>query len=298
MRMPNVGQTLVFAAPIIFVLLWSTGYLSGRILRPYVDPLTFSAVRFGAASAILVLIAVVRGASFPKDLGTWLHLSICGVLIQGFFIAGMLIAVNDGLEMGTAALVGGMQPIMTALLAAVWLKERFSTVQQAGFLFGFLGLVLVLWQGLNLGDIPINALLIGVLAVAGITLGTLYQKRYVTSVDLLSGTAIQFAAAFVPVLVLAYFFENGRIDWNPTVIATAVWLVVVQSIGAVLILFSLIRKGAVSRVSSLFYLVPPICAIQGYYLFDERLSATQIVGILIVAVSVIVITRESGGRAH
>lgn len=286
-----VLRWLIFAAPLIFVLLWSTGYLSGRILRPYVEPLSYSAVRFGIAALILGGFALFRGAVFPKTLKTWLHIAFCGILIQGIFITGMLAAVNVGLEMGIAALVGGMQPIVTALIAGAWLKERFSTAQALGFIFGFIGLVMVLWRGASGGEFSGTGLLISIFAMLGITLGTLYQKRFVTDVDLLSSTAIQFAAAFVPVLALACLFEEGRIDWNPVVIATTVWLIVVQSIGALLILFYLIRKGAVSRVSSLFYLVPPVCAIQGFYLFQESLDGFQIFGIVVVVASVIVITR-------
>lgn len=291
MNKPPAVQWLIFAAPLIFVLLWSTGYLSGRILRPYVDPLTFSAVRFGIAGLILALIAFVRGATWPNDLATWLHLAICGVLIQGIFITGMMAAINIGLEMGTAALVGGMQPIVTALIASIWLKERFSGQQKFGFVLGFAGLLMVLWQGATGSGFSLTGLVVGLSAMLGITIGTLYQKRFISDVDLLSGTAIQFVAAFLPIFALAYFFEEGRIEWNITVLLTTVWLITAQSIGAILILFYLIRSGAVARVSSLFYLVPPVCAIQGFYFFEENLDWIQIVGIAIVVLSVIMITR-------
>lgn len=292
MKSPTSSQLLITVAPIIFVLLWSTGYLCGRVLRPHVDPLTFSAFRFGAASLILVALVYLKGVSWPKELKTWFHLSVCGVLIQGFFIAGMLAAINNGLEMGTAALIGGMQPILTAVLAAFWLKERFTVAQAAGFFLGFIGLAMVLWQSLNLGNLPTNGLIISLAAVMGITLGTLYQKRYITEVNLLSGTAIQFAAAFFPVFLLSLALEEGRIDWNPQVIVTAIWLICAQSIGAVLILFQMIRAGAVAKVSSLFYLVPPICAVQGFFLFNESLSVLQMIGIIIVSTGVLIINRK------
>ena len=283
---------LVAAAPFIFVLLWSTGYLSGRFLRPYVDPLTFSAYRFGAASALLTLAVFFSKAQWPKSLLSWWHLSVCGILIQGFFITGMLVAVNIGLEMGTAALVGGMQPILTAALATVWLGESIARRQKFGFFLGFFGLTLVVWEGANIGNIPTGGLVVSLFAVLGITLGTLYQKRYVVNVDLISGTAVQFGAAFVPVGILALLLEENRVEWTVGVIATTVWLVVAQSIGALLILFYMIRAGAVSRVASLFYLVPPICALQGYFFFAEQLTITQLAGIAIATVAVLMIVRD------
>ncbi|MGR8948039.1 MAG: DMT family transporter [Gammaproteobacteria bacterium] len=284
-------QWLIASAPLVFVLLWSTGYLSSRILRPYIEPLTFSAIRFAAASLILIALVRYRQAPWPTKPITWMHLSICGVLIQGFFITGMMVAVNVGLDMGIAALVGGMQPILTAVLAICFLREEVSHRQHLGFGLGFLGLALVLYQSINLGNLPLEGLIISFLAVAGITFGTLYQKKYMVEVNLLSGTTVQFIAASVPVGALAMLLENGNITWNVPVIITAVWLIVAQSIGAVLILFAMIKAGAVSKVSSLFYLVPPLCAVQGYVFFNERLTPVQLMGILLASLGVIVINR-------
>ena len=126
----------------------------------------------------------------------------------------------------------------------------------------------------------------------GITLGTIYQKKYVVSVDLLSGTAIQFLAACIPVSLLAVIFESGRITWNFPVVATAIWLIIAQSVGAVLILYAMIRAGAVSKVSSLFYLIPPICALEGFLLFGETLTTLQMVGVVVVTFSVLAIVRQ------
>ena len=289
MKFFNEEKLLLRFAPIIFVLLWSTGYLSGRILRPYVDPLTFSAFRFAIASGLLTLLVFTGQSQWPRSIKTWLHLSVCGVLIQGFFVAGMMTAVNLGLEMSTAALVGGMQPILTAVLAAFWIRETIVRRQQLGFVLGFFGVALVVWEGSNMGSVPKDGLIISIFAVLGITLGTIYQKRFIPNTDLLAGTAIQFAAASIPVAILALIFEEHRVEWNAAVIGTGLWLVFVQSIGAVLILYYMIRAGAVSRVASLFYLVPPICALQGYFFFNEQLTVLQMLGIALSTVAVVII---------
>ena len=292
MMLSRQRRWLVTSAPVIFVLLWSTGYLSSRIIRPYVEPLSFSALRFAAASLIFFALVIARGGTWPRERSDWWHLIVCGVLIQGLFITGMMVAVTGGLDMGIAALVGGMQPVLTAFFAMLWLHESLNRRQVYGFFFGFIGLAMVIYQSLNLGKVPVGALLMSVIAVLGITLGTIYQKRYVVSVDLLSGTAIQFFAACIPVSLLALIFESGHIAWNFPVIATAIWLVLAQSVGAVLILYAMIRAGAVSRVSSLFYLIPPICALEGYIIFGETLTALQLVGIFVVTISVLMIVRQ------
>ena len=292
MNLSQARQYLIASAPVIFVLLWSTGYLGGRVVRPYVEPLSFSALRFAAVSIIFIGLVFYRRASWPKELLVWWHLIVCGILIQGCFIAGMMVAVNNGLDMGIAALVGGMQPILTAFLAVICLDEHLDRPQLLGFVFGFIGLALVIYQSINIGNIPVSSLLVSFIAVIGITLGTIYQKKYVVSVDLISGTAIQFIGALVPVGILAVIFESGQIMWNLPVVATSIWLVLVQSVGAVLILYAMIRAGAVSKVSSLFYLVPPICALEGYFVFGETLTITQLLGMFIVTVSVLVIVRK------
>ena len=290
---PKYKQWLVASAPLVFVLLWSTGYLSGRILRPYVDPLSFSVLRFTAASCILLVIVFYRSAPWPNRTQDWFHLGVCGILIQGFFVTGTMVAVNIGLEMGLAALIGGMQPILTALFAVLWLRESVTNIQKAGFIFGFLGLSLVLYQGIDVGEVPLDALIISVFGMLGITLGTLYQKKYAVDVNIFTGTTIQYLAVLIPICLLAVLFEDGDIEWNTPVIFTALWLIIVQSIGAVLLLYAMISAGAVSRVSSLFYLVPPICVLEGYFLFAETMTVTQLVGILIVTVSVVVVMRKS-----
>lgn len=293
MRLHSLRQWFSTAAPIIFILLWSTGYLSSRIIRPHVEPLSFSAVRFAAVSLIFVVLVMLQRTPWPKDLSTWFHLAVCGILIQGIFICGMMVAITGGLDMGIGALIGGMQPILTALFASMFLGELVSRRQTAGFALGFFGLALVLIQSINLGNVPLDSLIIALLAVLGITAGTVYQKRFVTNVNLLSGTAVQFFAALIPVSALAIYFEDGQIEWNFPVVATAAWLVLAQSVGAVLILYAMIRAGAVSRVSSLFYLIPPICAVEGYVLFGERLSSLQLIGIAVVTFAVFIINRPN-----
>ena len=273
------SPVFIRAAPVIFVFLWSTGYVGARFGLPYADPLTFTAVRFAIVTVLLALLIAGQARSLPRSPVMWLHLAVSGVLIHACFIGGVYYAIDAGVDISIAALIAGTQPLLTAFIAVAVLGESLRRAQWLGF-----------------GGLPWAGLGGCFLALAGITFGTLYQKRFVVGIDLMAGSTVQFCAALIPCAVWAVLFEDGRIEWNFTVIATLAWLCLAMSLGAISILLVLIRNGAAARVSSLFYLVPPVTAVQGYVLFGERLTPIQIAGIALAASGVALI--NMGGPAN
>tara|TARA_R110002095_G_scaffold6103_4_gene12748 strand:+ start:4461 stop:5369 length:909 start_codon:yes stop_codon:yes gene_type:complete len=290
------SPVFIRAAPVIFVFLWSTGYVGARFGLPYADPLTFTAVRFAIVTALLALLITGQARRLPRSPVMWLHLAVSGVLIHACFIGGVYYAIDAGVDISIAALIAGTQPLLTAFVAVAVLGESLRRAQWLGFAIGFAGLGLVVVKSIGIGGLPWAGLGGCFLALAGITFGTLYQKRFVVGIDLMAGSTVQFCAALIPCAVWAVLFEDGRIEWNFTVIATLAWLCLAMSLGAISILLVLIRNGAAARVSSLFYLVPPVTAVQGYVLFGERLTPIQIAGIALAASGVALI--NMGGPAN
>ncbi|MGR9091742.1 MAG: DMT family transporter [Gammaproteobacteria bacterium] len=290
------SPAFIRAAPALFVFLWSTGYVGARFGLPYADPLTFTSVRFAIVIVLLALLIVGQGRTLPRQPLMWLHLAISGMLIHACFVGGAYYAIDAGVEISIAALIAGAQPLLTAFVAVTLLGESLRRMQWLGFAIGFAGLGLVVMKTIALGALPWAGLAGCFVALTGITLGTLYQKHFVVGIDLMAGSAVQFGAALLPCLLWAFAFEERHIEWNATVVATLAWLCITMSIGAISILLVLIRNGAAARVSSLFYLVPPVTALQGYVLFGERLTPVQIAGILLAASGVALINMTGTAR--
>lgn len=285
-------STLVRAAPVIFVFLWSTGFVSTRFVIPYADPISFTAIRFAIVFTLLALFVIMSRRHWPRSWRMWVHLAISGILIHACFVGGIMLAIYFGVNISIAALIAGTQPLLTAIVVIPFLGEALSRRQWIGFVVGFLGLAMVVMKSFEIGDLPLSGFAGAVLGLCGITFGTLYQKRFVVGIDLLSGSVIQFAAALIPCVAWAFAFETQTVEWNLTVIATMLWLCLGLSIGAISILLFLIREGAASRVSSLFYLVPPVTALQGFWLFGDRLTVIQIFGIAMAALGVALINTQ------
>lgn len=282
----------------LFVFLWSTGYVGARFGLPYAEPLTFVAMRLGIAFLLLVAVLRLRGLRLPPLSRTWLHLAVSGVLIHAAFQVGIYVAIDRDVDISVAALVAGAQPLLAAVLVGPLLGEALTRRQWAGFVAGFAGLAMVVARGFDLGALDIPGFAACLLGLAGITLGTLYQKRFAANADLVAGSTIQFGAACIPCMAAAWLFETGEVVWSNTFILTLAWLCIALSLGAVTILLFLVREGAASQVSSLFYLVPPVTALQGYVFFDERLAPLQLLGIVISAVGVALINVAPRGRAR
>jgi len=291
----SVQSTLVRIAPAVFVLLWSTGFVGARFGLPYADPMTFTSIRFAIVVGLLGVIVIISRSRLPRAPAMWGHLAVSGILIHACYIGGVFIAIDVGVGISIAAIIVGAQPLLTAIIVVLFLGETLSRRQWAGFVVGFLGLVMVVAKTFEIGALPLTGLLGCGVALCGITFGTLYQKRYVVGIDLLAGSVIQFGAALVPCVLWSVLFEAGTIEWNLTVVLAMVWLCFGLSIGAITILLFLIREGGSARVSSLFYLVPPVTALQGYWLFGEKLAAGQVVGIGMAAFGVALINAGGAG---
>ncbi|HER27187.1 MAG TPA: DMT family transporter, partial [Rhodospirillales bacterium] len=264
--MGNAKQIVTTAVPGIFVLLWSTGFIGARLGLPYAEPFTFLALRFAIITVLLTLIAWAWRAPWPKSLREAGHIAIVGLLIQGSYLGGVFWAISQGIPAAIAALIVGVQPVLTAVAAGPYLGEKVNARQWIGFLIGFGGVAMVVGDDIAPGSGSAIGIIACVVSLLGITLGTLYQKRHSQGMDLRTGSAIQFAVAALPMLALSLVLEDGVIEWSGEFIFALSWLIVVLSLGAMTLLYIIIRRGEASKVASLFYLVPPVVALEAWLL--------------------------------
>ena len=292
--MPKPSDSLwLRLTPVAFVLLWSTGYIGSKLGVPYAEPFTFLALRFALAAILLALIAWAFGAPWPRG-RNWGHSMVVGVLIHGVYLGGVFWAIDRGMPAGVSALIVGLQPLMTAMLAGALLGERVTAWHWAGLALGLLGLGLVLGPKLDLAGSGITASTIAAVAIGtlSITLGTIYQKRFAVEAGLRAGGALQFAGAFLFSGIVALLFERGEIAWTAPFLFALAWLVIVLSLGAIALLMLLIRHGAVSKVATVFYLTAPTTALMGWAMFGETLSLVQLLGMALTVVAVAVAMRR------
>ncbi|GLS43976.1 DMT family transporter [Methylobacterium brachythecii] len=280
--------------PGLFVVIWATGFVTARLVAPHAEPLAFVAVRVVVTALVLAAISLVSGVPWPSRRGTRNAL-IAGVLMQGFYVAGVFWSVHRGLPAGIAALVGSLQPLLTAAIAGPLLGERVAGRRWAGIGAGFLGAGLVLAPKLGAVDasgIPPVALVACLGAMVAMTLGTLWQKRTGASTDLLANATIQFTGASLLMLPLAALAGDWKADLGWPLALGFTWSVLGNSVAGILLLMALIRRGAVAGVASLLFLVPPVSALMAYALFGEALSPIQIGGMTIAAVGVALASRS------
>lgn len=282
----NNGFSFENTAPAVFVFLWSTGFIGAKMVAPYAEPFTFLSLRFYIVALLLLIFVVAARVPIPKAPGEIAHLCMAGCLVHGVYLGGVFASIYLGVGAGVSALIIGIQPLLTALLAQPMLGERITQRQWWGFSLGFAGVALVVSRHFSWQSADIWNLSLCVIALLGITLGTLYQKRFCTNMDLRSGSMVQFLAAGSLMLLCALLFEDFQIIWHEELIFALVWLIFVLSIGAITLLMWLIRHGAASRVASLFYLVPPVVAVEAWFLFNEKVGVTSILGILVCAFGV------------
>jgi drug/metabolite transporter (DMT)-like permease len=283
------------AAPIFFVLLWSTGWIVARFSADYADPLTFLCVRFGGAALAIFAIVLLSRASFPKRPAEIGHALVSGVLLHAIYLGGVWWAVRRGLPASVSALLAAVQPIATAILAPFILGERTSLRRLGGVALGLIGLALVLSPKLtttSFGPGFAWPVAVNIIAMLGATAGFFYQKHFQPSGDLRAIAGLQYIGALIAIAPFAYFLEPMHIAWNLTMALVLVWSVLALSIGAIWLLLLLIRHGEVSRAAQLIYLVPPTAAAQAYFLFGEELSILQIAGMAITAMGVAIANRR------
>ncbi len=266
--------------PVVFVFLWSTGFIVAKYAAAHSPPLTFLLWRYGAVVLVLLPIIAVTRAPWPRTLAAWLHVAAVGVLLQATYLGGVWWAIAEGVPAGASALIVGLQPLLTAFFAGS-VGERATIRQWAGLALGFVGVALVLSDRLTLQGAGWVPLLVNVLALLGITAGTLYQKRFGGNADLRTGSAIQFGASFL--VTLPFVIANGSVAVNLVAefwLALA-WSVLVLSLVAMALLLTMIRRGRATEVASLMYLTPPATAVLAWWLFGEVLGVQAWAGVLI-----------------
>ena len=289
---PPTDSAWIAAMPAVFVLIWSTGFIVAKFGLPYSSPLWFLNLRFaGVVLALLIAIPFVK-VPWPSR-GAVGHIALAGLLLQAGYFGGVWVAISEGMPAGLAALIVGLQPVITALVAPA-IGERVSARQWAGFALGFCGVVLVVVDKIAIISLPVSSVLLAVGALFSITIGTLYQKRKCPSFDLRAGTIIQFSASMLLTVPLALLFETWNVQFTPQFIGALIWSVLVLSIGGMALLFPLLRRGEATRVTSLFYLVPPVTALMAWAAFGERFSHRALFGMAcaVIGVALVVIRRH------
>jgi drug/metabolite transporter (DMT)-like permease len=284
---------LYTAMPGILVVLWSTGFIGAKFGLPYAEPATFLAYRFTLVAAILVVVAALTRAPWPKSAKAYFHLFIVGLLLQAVNLGCVFFAIDLGVDASVTALINGLQPILVAIIAVSVLGERTSAWQWFGFVLGLGGVAMVVWRKLDLGIGTPLGMSLSICALLGLSIGVIYQKKFCEEMDLRTGTAVQTAAAAVVMWIISAWLETGVIDWTGEFIFAFIWLVFVLSLGAIILLLYLIRRGHAARVSSLFFLVPPVTAIFSYFIFNETFGPVAVIGMLVAVIGVVLVNRFS-----
>ena len=291
--MPLTGAAIALA-PVLFVLLWSTGFIGARLGLPYIEPLTFLSVRMAFVVLILGAIALIWRVRWPTRTEAG-HSLMAGWLVHGLYLGGVFVAISQGVPSGISALIPGLQPILTSTIANRFMGETVTRLQWFGLALGLVGVAMVLHDRTMLAAATPLGWTASVLSLLGITLGALYQKRFCGNIDWRSGNLVQYIGAGVLFAIGAFAFESRTIVWSGELVFALAWLVIVLSIAAIGLMYWLIRRSAATKFASLFYLVPAVTALMAYLLFDERLDALSVAGMVVCAVGVVLVSR--GGRA-
>lgn len=293
-NLPSFAESAVFAAPAVFVLLWASGFIGAKLGLPYAEPMTFLTVRMAAVVLVLGLIIVLTRPLWPSRAGV-LHSAVVGLLVHGCYLGGVFVAIDRKLPVGFVALVVSLQPILTSTLANRVLGERVTLRQWAGLALGVTGVYLVV-HGHTEGAAPPFAWAAAIVGLIGMTLGTLYQKRFGGSIEWRTGFFIQYVAAAALFAAGALAAETLKVQWTPQFLLAIGWLVFGLSLGAIWLLYFLIRHQAAARVLSLFYLTPPFTALMAWLMFDEQLSPLALAGMAVCVAGVALVNWRAGEK--
>ena len=265
------------AFPLLFVLLWATGFIGAKLGLPHADPLAFLFVRYCIVITLMTAIALASGAPWPQGRRQWLHIGVAGLGLHAVYLGGVFVSIAHGLPAGVSSLVVGIQPLLTAVGAGWLLGDKVLPRQWFGLVLGFAGVGLVVANKIGSG-FGLDALWPALAALLGITAGTLYQKRFCPSFDWRTGSIAQFFPTAVITGAVVYFGDRYRVEWAGEFIFALGWLVLVLSVGAISLLNWLIRHGSAVNIASVFYLVPPCTALIAWGLFGETLTGLALVG--------------------
>ncbi len=285
-------------APLLFVMLWSTGFIAAKYSMQNADPFVFLSLRMTITAIVLVPILWLSGASFPKSIFNHRHDMVTGILLHCSYLGFVFWPIKDGVPSGIVAIIIGIQPILTTALATAYIGESLHLRKVAGLLVGFIGVSVVIIGKFGIG-LGLNGGLSGfylglcILSLISVSVGVFYQKKFCSQSQLLTGTLMQYVAAAIATALFAILFgETWQIDWTPGFALALVWQVLGLSIGAVVLLMAIIKLGEAGRVSSMFYLIPPLVVIEAHFLFGETLGLLSVAGMLLCIIGVYFVNRS------
>lgn len=284
----SLEKFAVYIAPGLFVVLWASGFIGAKFGLPYVEPLTFLTMRMTALVVLLGSLSLITRPQWPDAAGFG-HSIIAGLLVHGIYLGGVFIAIDRKLPAGLSALVVSLQPVLTSTIANRLLGERVVARQWIGLVLGVLGVYLVVADKTVTGEATALGWAAAICALMAITVGTLYQKRFGGGIDWRSALTIQYAAAGIFFVSGALLFENRTVHWTIELVGALAWLVFVLSLGAVWLLYFMIRHAAATRVTSLFYLTPAMTALMAWFMFGERLGGVALVGMAVCVAGVFLV---------
>ncbi|PLY15757.1 MAG: EamA family transporter [Sedimenticola sp.] len=274
---------LIHWIPLIFVLLWSTGFIGAKYALPFIEPFNLLFIRMLITLGVFAALILIFSSRWPSPRQA-VHQMIVGSLVHAAYLGGVFAAIKWQMPAGVASLLVGLQPLLTAVLAWAMFSNRLRPSQWFGLILGLAGVALVLLggKGFDRFEITVGALVAAMIALIGISVGTLYQKRFGVGVNLLTGSFFQYLATAIWMALLTFLFEEHAVVWDAQLIGALLWLVFGLSVSAILLLMYMIREGEAAKVASYFYLVPPVTALEAWLLFDETLSGLAVAGMLLV----------------
>jgi len=278
--------------PSVFVVLWASGYIAAKFTIGYAQPFTILLLRFAAVVTVMVPLALVARAPWPRDWRQFAHIAVVGFFLQGVYLGGIYAGLQLGIPAGVMALIMALQPIVTATVVGPLLGERVAPRQWLGFILGLAGVGLVLANKIHFDFQGWLGLVFAIGAMTGITVATLYQKRFCGPTDWRTGTIVQYFAAAIAVAPITFYEGVGRVEWSTEFLLAMGWIIFVLAIGTYNLFLWLIRKNAAARLTSFLYLVPPMTALAGYFFFGETLGPIALSGMVLAAVGVYLVVRK------
>lgn len=278
-------------APVLFLLIWSSGFAFSKMGLQYAEPLTFLAMRYGAAVAILLPIFLIMRPALPRTARDFGHLAVVGFLTQVVYFGLSYFAYYLGMSVGAVALILSLQPILVALLAPLLVRERVSLLRWLGLVLGLLGAALVIGTRSETTAATTTGVLCVVGSLIGMTIATLYEKRFGQSHHPVSASLVQYVVGFAVMLPLAGVADSMVVIWSWELVLSLGYLVIGNSLISITLLLAMIRYGETAQVSALFFLVPPIAALMAWVLLGEVLPALAWIGMAVAAAGVAIAGR-------
>lgn len=279
--------------PFFFIFLYGSGFIFTQYGLDNSSPMVFLGIRFFVAFWILLIIAYILKVPIPKSKKEFFQIAFAGSLTVGTFSIGVFLSISYGVSGALNALIIALQPIVVTFLAQRFLDEKINKRVYLGLIIGFIGVSFVVVSKLDTSFDSIVGIFCSVIALLGLSFGSLYQKKYCTDMNLYSGGAIQTLSSTILVIPFL-FFEEIHITWNGEFIIALFYMAVGVSIGALSLLYIMIKKGEVSKVSSIFYLVPVSAAIVSYFLLGDKIEFSEIIGIITIIIGIILINKREG----